>query len=1067
MHGLSAWFTKNSVAANLLMAVILAGGFLTLNTIRIEGFPALPANAVTIYTGYPGADAFQVDQGISRKIETALKGMPGIKKLSSLSFEGYSQIHVKKTSRFNMDRFQNEIKTRVDQIADFPQMTRRPIVMRDEFNVDALLVQVYGETDTEALQKTARTVKQALISHPRIAKIDVFGMTPYEIRIEADEKKLTAYGITLTDLSAAINQASFDYITGTLDRDSGKLIVKADTRAFDLEAFRRIPVKTLPSGALITLEDTARIVDGFARTQIQARFQGKVSVGMLVYTTQQGDLIQVSRAAHQIVSDLSKQLPKNIKVDIWGESSIYMNARLNLLKTNALQGLAIVFILLALFLNLRLAFWVAAGIPVSIAGAFIIMGPRFLNYSLNDVTTFGLIIVLGILVDDAVVVGESVFEARQHNSDPVTGTIAGVSKVSTATVFGCFTTIAAFYPPLLIDNEIGKLFAGFSTVVIISLLASLVESKLILPAHLSHIRMNTRNRPNFLAGIWSGIQRKASAALESVKERIYRPLLKTALYHRYSFFIGFVLFSVLTIGMAGQGIIKTVFFPEVPGQIIIVNMDMISGSPLNLTIENMKKLEQAALAVNRQIMAETGTDRPPIIHLLSALSDKETVEIYAELEPEKTRTVETLETLNLWRDKAGVLEGVHKLSFSGSFDTSGGFEIELSTPDTALLKPASDELITHIRQIKGVKNTFSDLAPGSPMLHLKLKPEARHLGLTDLDLARFVGDSFGGLEAQTFIKQSEEVRVKVILNESKRRYISDLLSSRMMLPSGESVPLAQIATLENRPAPSGIFRKNGLRVATIEADLDKSVISPAELFDRIKKEILPVLSRQYPGLSVRGTGELDEIEKMEKGLKNAFIMILICIFVLIAIPLKSYFQPLVIMSVIPFALVGAIFGHFVMDLPLSVLSFLGVLGACGVVVNDSLLMLTRFNALRKKGIAFNDALIQAGTSRFRAIFLTTATTVGGLAPLLFETSEQAQYLIPAAVSLAFGELVATPFTLLLIPMLLAAGKDIRQTVKLFFTGRDQSAVDKQKSCENQPHPGKGVPARRLAQGQDA
>ena len=1041
MHFLSAWFTRNPVAANLLMILILIAGYFTMTSIRIEGFPALPASSVTIYTVYPGAGADQVDAGISRRIELALEGMPGIKKLSALSFEGFSRVVVQKVSRFDLDRFQNDIKTRVDAIDDFPQKAERPTISRDEFNVEALLVQVFGETDTRALQKTARTVKQALVADPGIAKIEMFGLTPYEIRIEADEQTLAAHKLTFEDLVRAVQTHSFDFTTGTLKSASGKITLKADTRAFDLAAFKKIPVTSRPDGASLELGDVAHVIDGFADDDSFARFQGKPSVGMLIYTTKRGDLIQVSRAARKIVNRLEKEIPHHIHVDIWGESSIYMKARLNLLKSNAVQGLMIVFGLLALFLNLRLAFWVAMGIPISIGGAMVLMGPRFLDYSLNDVTTFGLIIVLGILVDDAVVVGESVFEERQKISDPIQGTVAGVSKVSTATVFGCFTTIAAFYPPLLINNDLGRIFAGFSMVVIISLLVSLVESKLILPAHLADIKIHRKQTDSRLQKAWVKVQSAAQNTLLAARDKGYTPLLKTALHHRYSFFLGFILLSSIVIGLATKGIVKTVFFPEVPGQIINVNMDMINGSPLDLTVKNMERLEQAAEELNAEVMARTNTDQPPIVHLLSALSDKESVAIYAELQPEKIRKIDTLETLKRWREKVKDLEGIHKLTFTGSFETAGGFEFQIGAADTSVLKPASDEIVRRLKHFKGVSGVYSDLEHGTPMIRLTLKPSARHLGLSAVDLARFIGNSFGGLEVQRFLKQTEEVKVVVKYKEEKRRYISDLLASRIQLPSGVNVPLTQVADLQTGHMPAGVFRKNGQRVVTVEADCDKKITSPSEVFDRIKKEIEPVLQHRYPGLSLRGAGELEEIGEMQGGLKKAFIMILIGIFALIAIPLKSYLQPLVIMSVIPFAFVGAVLGHCVLSLPLSILSFLGVLGACGVVVNDSLVMLTRFNDLRMQGIPFKEALVRAGTSRFRAIFLTTTTTVGGLAPLMFESSEQAQYLIPAAVSLAFGELVATPFTLLLIPMLLSMGNDIQKRCAFLISKRNVPAMN--------------------------
>lgn len=1024
MHDLSAWFTRNPVAANLLMILVLVAGVFTATSIRIEGFPALPPSIVAIDTVYPGADAEQVDRSITRKIETALEGMPGLKRLYSQSYEGYSRVLAEKKSKFDLDRFQNEIKTRLDTIYNFPGQAEKPVVARQEFSVEALLVQVYGAADQATLQAAGRQVKEALLEDPAIAKITTFGLRPQEIRLQVSEARLTALGLAMADVAQAVNRYSFDHTSGTLKSESGRIVIRSDTRAFHQRDFQTIPILTTAQGELITLGDVAQISDSFKEVASLARFQGSPCVGMLIATTRQGDLIDVSRAARKVMDRITPTLPKEVRTSIWGEASIYMQARLSLLRDNAFQGLCIVFFMLALFLNLRLAFWVAMGIPISLGGAMIIMGPAVLDYSLNDVTTFGLIIVLGILVDDAVVVGESVFDERQKTPDPVAGTIAGVSRVSTATIFGCFTTVAAFFPSLLIDNELGKIFASFSVVVIISLLASLAESKLVLPAHLAAISLSPPRSRAWPARAWARLQNLAQSGLEKLKSRIYTPLLEMALIHRYSALTLCILAGILGVGMVFKGEIRTVFYPDVPGQIITVDMEMINGAPLDLTLENLRRLEEAAWEVNDEAGQEARNAGPPIVHLLTALNDKKNVQIWAELQPEKDRQMETLETLKQWREKVQDLEGVKKLKFTGSFETAEGFELLASMKNADLLAEATDELMTALTKIPGVHGICSDLSQGSPMLRLTLKPEARHLGITQADLAEFAGNAFGGLEIQRFSREGNEVIVYVKYREEDRQHISDLLAARLRIPSGQWVPLPMIARIEKGVTPSGILRKNRARTATIEADLDKDRITPAELMERLNKTIIPDLTTRYPGLLISESGELEEMGEMKAGLIKALVVVVLGIYALIAIPLKSYVQPVIIMSVIPFAFVGAVFGHLITGHPLSILSFLGMLGAAGVVVNDSLVMLTCYNDAVKEGIKPRLARILAGTRRFRAIFLTTVTTAGGLMPLIFETSEQARYLIPAAVSLAFGELFATPVTLILIPVLLGIGQDI-------------------------------------------
>lgn len=1026
MHALTAWFTRNPVAANLLMLLLVIAGVFTMTGIRIEGFPALPPSSVTVSTVYPGASAEQVDRGVSGRIERALEGMAGIKKIAASSTEGFSTVWVQKVSGYDLDRFQNDIKTRVDAIPNLPQMAERPIVARDEFSVSALLVQVYGDSDEKTLQQSARLVKEELLADPTISKMELFGRRPYEIRIEVDADKLNAYGLSLADVGRMIEQSSLDYRTGILKSETGKILLRADWKAFHYEDFINMPVRTLPDGTRLLLKDVATVIDGFEDEEIFARFQGKPSVGMLIYTTKKGHLIEVSRAAHDVVKSLKRQLPQEIHVDIWGDYSVYMKARIGLLQKNAWQGLLLVFLLLALFLSLKLAFWVAMGIPISIAGALALMGERFLDYSLNDITTFGLIIVLGILVDDAVVVGESVFEERGKGGDPVEGTIRGVGRVATATVFGCFTTVAAFYPLLLIKNDLGKIFASFSVVVIVALLFSLIESKLILPAHLAAISVEQKEPRFVLSKLWAKIQWCMTWLLDTLKKRVYQPALNHVLKHRYTSLLVFITLATLGIGMIFNGQIRTVFFPEVPGDIITVNLKMNSGSPLALTVANVSAIEKAAGELNDEIMNEMNLSEPPIARIMTALTDAYSAEIYAELQPEKKRAIETMETLRRWRQKVGRLEGTEEQSFSGSFETGGGFVIEVTSRDEAMLRDAVRDLSGSLEEMDTVHDVRDDLRSGEPEIKLRLKPEAQHLGLTTADLAKQIGDAYGGLEIQRLQRESEEVKVIVCYKEKRRRYIYDLLSTRIQTPDGRWLPLSLVARVESGYAPGAINRRNGRRTAQVMASLDKSKVGASEVFSSIQENIVPRLAAKYPGITVKGAGELEEMGEMKGGLKKALVIILILIYALLAVPLKSYWQPLVIMSVVPFGFAGAIVGHKIAGVPLSILSFFGMLALTGVVVNDSLVMLTRFNDLRKEGVSLHEALIQAGGSRFRPIFLTTVTTVAGLMPILSETSEQAQYLIPAAVSLAYGELFATPITLMLIPILINIGEDVKR-----------------------------------------
>ncbi len=1027
LDNLSAWFTRNPVAANLLMLLVLTGGVFAVKTIRIEGFPAISPGSVTITTVNPGASAKQIDQTISWKIEKSLEGMAGIKKISSFSEQNISTIWVQKTSRFDLDRFQNEIQERVNSIADLPRQAERPSVRRDEFKVEALLVQVYGDTDTATLQKAARKIKDELLAHPKIKRIKHFGLLSPEIRIEVENERLQAWNLSLDDMSAAIQRASLDYRMGKIESDSGRVVLRADTKATGSREFAAVPLMTLSDGSRLLVRNVADVTDGFGEENRFARFQHQPSVGLQVYTSKKGHLLEVSEAAHKVVDRIRHQLPDNIKVDIWGEYAVYMKTRLSLLAVNFLQGLLIVFALLAVFLNLRLAFWVAMGIPISLAGTLILMGDRFFGYSLNEITTFGMIIVLGILVDDAVVAGESVFTSRRKIKDPVEGTIHGVKQVSTATIFGSLTTVAAFFPLLLIDNDLGKLFAGFSVVVVIALLLSLLESKLILPAHLAAIRIGTSSPTSgkSIPFLWRRIQSSANTFLSFINITIYQPLLHRVLCHRYTAILVLLTMALCSATLISNGWVRTVFFPEVPGQIISVELEMVNGSPLSLTRSNVDAIELAAKELNSEVEAELHTKAPPIAKLMTAMTGPLTALVFAELQPEGKRHMKTMETLARWRKKVGILEGVESLNFSGSFESTEGFQIELAGRNEAVLENAATYFTKSLSRLEGVNDIRDDIKQGKPQIRLELKPAARHLGLTAADLARQIGDGFGGLEVQRVQRGNEEARVVIKYKRQQRRDMEDLLKTRIQTEKGRWVPLSSVAVIKSGATPSVIIRQNGQRVASVHASLDKEIISPTEAFQWIEKNLKPEFKRLYPGISIRSAGELEDISEVKGGMMRSVVIILLLIYSLLAVPLKSYWQPFIIMSVIPFGFVGAVTGHLITGTSLSILSFFGMMVVMGVVVNDSLVMITRFNELRQKGEKLQLSLIQAGGSRFRAIFLTTATTVCGLIPLLSETSEQAQYLIPAALSIAWGELFATPVTLLIVPVLINIGDDLR------------------------------------------
>ncbi len=776
------------------------------------------------------------------------------------------------------------------------------------------------------------------------------------------------------------------------------------------------------------LGDIATISDTFLEGDFLFRLNGDATVGMEVLIGQKENLLEISQVVNRVVTEFTPQLPPHIQVTVWGDSASYISDRLELLGSNGVQGLLLVMLILTIFLNVRLAFWVAMGIPISVMGALAAAGTKWVDYSLNDVTTFGLIIALGILVDDAVVVGESVFEERRKTVDPIKGTEDGVNKVAVATVFGVLTTIAAFFPMLLIDNPLGKVLAGFSGIVILALIFSLIESKFILPAHLAHTSLDETPKYLLTRG-WAQVQRVARAGLGWARDRVYLPTLSFSLRHRYAVLVVFFAAGLLGVGLIAKGKIAVAFFPDVPGQIITVNLEMDARAPFSLTRDNVQRIEGLGNVLNAEFQRRHGLDEPPIRTMFVLISSAQTAQIYAELSPVAARpTVGVLDIVSQWRDRTGQLEGATELQFSGSEEVGGGFQVRLLSRDADQLAMASDMLRGFLGEIEGLTNIRGTSAGGQPELRLRIRPEARSLGFTAETLATQIGYAFGGAEVQRVRRENTELRVLVQNTNAARDTIDDLMRTQLRSDAGAWVPLLTVAELSGSYVSGSINRLNGQTVNTVSAAIDRTVAVPAEVWQAVQEQLVPRLAQEFPSVQVSSGGELAEMGEISGGLSRALMLSAVLIYVLMAVPLKSYIQPFIILAIVPFGFVGAAIGHLIMGLSLSLFSFFGMLALTGVVVNDSLVLITRYNQNRETGMDVTAALHDAGEGRFQAIFLTTATTVIGLLPLLSETSEQAQYLIPAAASLAYGEIFGTALMLILVPVLVAIVEDVRALV---------------------------------------
>lgn len=1009
MNWLTKWFINNSVAANLLMMAIIVSGVLASGQLRVESFPQVAPSSVVINVEYPGGTAKQIDESVTQRIEESISGLAGIKQITSQSSGGMSQVVVRKTSDTNLDKLLDDIRNRVNAINDFPIQAEKPQVVRNEFTNLAAFVVVSGPRSDDDLQPIARQVELALKQHANISKVSNWGSRSPQLTIEPNLDQLKTLGMSLEDLAQLIEQRSLQSRTGELVSDKGRMVIRGDGYADDLQKLGQLVIISGSAGT-VRLGDIAQLNRGYEHSGAIVRNNGTNAIALLISTSQTDNLLEVSEAIASTLQQQKAQLPSDIQLSTMADMAPYIEDQLFRLGDNAWQGLLIVVVLLGLFLELRLAFWVAVGIPVALAGTLAAM--QIANYSINDITLFGFILVLGILVDDAVVVGEAIHEQRKKHSSGKLAAWHGVHSVSVATVFGVLTTIAAFSPMLWINNELAKVLAGFSAVVIFALTFSLIESKFILPSHLATIPMGNANK-----GIFGAAQSYAQGGLQWFNLRVYKPLLEKAIRYPIAFLLGFIATIILAYGMWENGAIRSALFPEIPGRYVTTKIELEDGAPLPLQKKALLQIERSIMGIEETLVDEFSLMESPVVNLLAWSDGYGDIEVTAELTTEALSSLPSNLLVDLWRDGTGDIEGAYSAKFSAAEEPAGGTYLTISSVDHQLAQMVSGDLAEELAILPGVEDIYDDGQDGLPQIRLVLNEFGQQLGLTQNVLAKLAGEAFGKREIHRILEQGQETEILLRYPREQRKTLAQLKESTVMLPTGGSVQLGDVAELRQEQEPQVVYRRNREQVVHLYWNQNRDVQSPEQTITQLK-ETIDTLHQQFPAVKIKAGGEFEEISEVSGGFKSAMALTILLIYILLAVPLKSYWQPLIIMAVIPFGFAGAIFGHYIMGLPISLLSMFGMMAMTGIVINDSLVLITRFNSEYRQGVPLQQALVIAGTSRLRAIFLTTITTVCGLLPLLSETAEQAQYLKPAAVSLVFGELFATAVTLILIPVLL-------------------------------------------------
>ncbi|MCG7531064.1 efflux RND transporter permease subunit [Psychrobium sp. MM17-31] len=1031
-----AWFMQNPVAANLLMVSILVIGFFSLQGLRIQGFPSIDANTVMIDVSFDSGSAKQTEEGIAIKIEQALQGLNGIKEIRSTSSLSGANIVVEKEEDYDLSLLTKEVKNKVDGIYGLPDTAEKPIITQQKMEEHALWINLYGGDTQQALQKVARQFEDALLRLPAVNSIERTGWKTPEISIEVNELQLQALNLTISDIAQVIAAESVSENGGQLRSSDGIILLKADKQGYIKRDFANILVKTLANGSEVRLGDITTIKDVYAEyPKVLSRYQGQRAINFKVMVNEGADILAIAKDAKRLTQQWQSEglLPQNMQLATMWDRSQFMQDRLLLLAKNGLVGVFLVMLVLGIFLNLKVAFWVGMGIPVCFAGAFILLGDNFLNMTLNELTTFGFIIVLGILVDDAVVVGESIYSHRQRDGNNLAASIRGVKSIAAPTLFGLLTTVAAFYPMSFIEGMLGKVFSMFALVAVACLIFSLIESKLILPAHLAHVNTIQPAKPNWFMAAISWIQQLANRLISTFNSRYYQPAIRTALHFRYLTLSGFIAIFIVVVGMIPAGKVGFVFFPNIVREVVEVRYSTEMGVGYHVSHAMARDVETAVTTLNQQWIDSKQSDGPVIASMLTQVLNETDGYLALELNGDPQRTVTAEVVGNELRALLPKPEGIRQLKIISSEENVDGFNLKILADTREEIGVMNDSVIEFMQNIGGVTDIETDLLKGQPQLEFELTAAGRSLGLTTASLTQQIRQAFFGAEVQRVQRGKDQVKVFVRYDAQKRRDTTDLESARIRTPSGVIVPLSLVATQKRVYTIKDIKHVNTRQAVTITANLDKAVISADRLMNAVDEQLLQGLLAKYPNAEVLIGGESAEEEKTVNSMIKIFALSLFLIYALVAIPLKSYTQPIIIMSAIPFGILGAILGHWIIGLPISILSILGILALSGVVVNNSLLLVDRFNKLRLQEHALMSAITQACSDRLRAIILTSLTTYAGLASLLQETSEQAMYLIPAAASLAYGILFSTVITLVLVPVLLVIFDDVKQVKRKLFS----------------------------------
>jgi len=1030
-RGPIAYMAKNSIAANLLMIILIGGGIWTMYSIQKEVFPQFQLDIVDVSVVYPGAAPTEVEQGIILPVEEAIRGVQGIKEITSTAEEGSGQVSIELVTGLDRMKVFQDIDQAVNRINTFPDDIEEPEVRLQAQQRDVMEIGLYGEADIWTLRKLGERLRDQLLSSEGITQVEIGNVPDYVTHVEIPRNTLREYGLTLQDVSNLIMQSSQDIPAGSVETNSGEILLRMNERKEMARQFEKITIVTNPNGATVTLDDIAEIRDGFEETGFHAQFNQQKSVEVQIFRVGDQSPLDIENTVEEVLDQFRGTLPPGIQVRIDSNRANDYRQRMGLLTENGFLAILIVLLILSVFLEYRLAFWVMMGMAISFVGGILFL--PMLGISINMISMFGFLVVLGIVVDDAIVVGENIYEHRQQGMGFMQAAIEGARDVSRPIVFSILTNIIAFVPLLFIPGATGKYWWPLPAVVIVVLAISLFEALFILPAHLAH----GSRKSNFKLGNWlQRQQQKVADQFNRLVDRYYRPFLERCLKHRYITFSAAVGLLVMVGAYGLSDHMGIIMMPEVAADEIEAGVSLPVGTTAQQAAEVATEITDATYRMFEEYNLFEVADG-----IKTNVRNQNFIDVEIVMKPPTERDMLAGEMIALWRDNIGDITGVDQITFEAERGPGGwqqDISVDLSHSDIDVLEEASAAFLGEMEAYEATRDVNDNYNRGKSQFDFELLPEGRNLGLTSADVGQKLRNAFFGALTMRQLRGTNEVEIRVKLPREERQDLYNLEDLILRTPAGMEVPLMDVVQLREGEAFTSINRRDGRRVVSVGMDVEpKSAVS--RVIESIESDVLPGLQNEFPGITWSFEGTNAEMRESTAALWGSFSIAMLVIFALLAVAFRNYFQPLIVMGAIPFGIVGAVIGHILLGYDLSLVSLMGVIALSGVVVNDSLIMVDYANKRRSEKSAFS-AIHEAGVRRFRPIMLTTLTTFGGLAPIIMERSRQATQLIPMAISLGFGIVFATAIILVIVPCMYMMLEDVTELIKSSIKNRQMESA---------------------------